>query len=150
MNCLVDYDFKKRLPCARMFKYINDGIYRCCEENSYPKPKKTVKFSDFWKKKFADSLWLGRLALFMPKPDKNYAFKRLILGHKVLQKCSNFFQSDSSLISNPKLGWKKVRSPHITRRFPGEPGASEQQPERGTTYLLLQYGFELRAGHIWW
>ena len=56
----------------------------------------------------------------------------------------------SSQISNLKLGWKKVRSPHITRPFPVEPGASEQQPKRGTTCLLFQYGFELRAGHIWW
>ena len=82
----------------------------------------------------------------MSKPDKNDAFKCLILGHEVLQKCNNFFQSNSSLISNPKLGWKKVRSPHITRRFPGEPGASEQQPKGGTTCLLLQYGFELELG----
>ena len=64
-----------------MFKRMNDEIYRCCEENSYQKPKKTVKSSDFLKTKFANSLWLGRLALFMPKPDKNDAFKRLILGH---------------------------------------------------------------------
>ena len=84
----------------------------------------------------------------MPKPDKNDASNGLILGHEVLKKCSNFFQVDLGMVWTRKLSWKKVRSPHITRWFPGEPGASEQQPKRG--YLLLQYGFELRAGHIWW
>ena len=43
----VDYDFKLRLPCVRMFTCINEGISRCCKENSDPKPKKMVKFSDF-------------------------------------------------------------------------------------------------------
>ena len=51
VDCLIDYIFKMRLPCAQMFTCINDGIYRCCEENSDPKPKKTVKFSDLKKKK---------------------------------------------------------------------------------------------------
>ena len=36
----------------------------------------------------------GRLALYTPKPDKNDALNGLILGHEVLQMCSNFFQSD--------------------------------------------------------
>ena len=58
--------------------------------------------------------------LYMPKPDKNDALNDLILGHEVLQKCSNFFQSDLGL--NSKLSWKKVRSPHITRQFLGIPG----------------------------
>ena len=89
---------------------------------------------------FADSLRLGRVALYMPKHDKNDAFKGLILGHEVLQKCNNFFQSDLGLISNQQLGWKKVPSPHITGR-----GASEQQPKRGTICLLLQYGFEFKS-----
>ena len=40
----------------------------------------------------------------MPKPDKNDAFKGLILGHEVLQKCSNFFQSDFGLDFEPKIG----------------------------------------------
>ena len=30
----------------------------------------------------------------MPKPDKNDASNGLILGHEVLQKCTNFFQVD--------------------------------------------------------
>ena len=51
VDCLVDYDFKTRLPCAWMFTRINDGIYRCCEENFDPKTKKKVKFSDFGEKK---------------------------------------------------------------------------------------------------
>ena len=33
----------------------------------------------------------------MPKPDKNDASNGLILGHEVLQKCSNFFQVDLEL-----------------------------------------------------
>ena len=33
----------------------------------------------------------------MPKPERKDAFKGRILGHKVLQKCSNFFQSDFEL-----------------------------------------------------
>ena len=107
-----------------------------------PKSKKTIRFRDFWEKKFADSL-----ALYMPKPDKNDAFKHL---NGMLQKCSNFFQSDFAVIYDLKLDWKKVWSPHITGQFPEESGASEQQPKRGTTCLLLQYGFELRAGHILW
>ena len=32
--------------------------------------------------------------LYMPKPDKNNASNGLILGHKVRQKCNNFFQVD--------------------------------------------------------
>ena len=38
------------MPCALMFTRVNDGICRCGEENSDPKQKKTVKFSDFLKK----------------------------------------------------------------------------------------------------
>ena len=34
----------------------------------------------------------------------------------------------SGLDSDPELGQRKVRSPHITRQFPGDPGAPEQQP----------------------
>ena len=49
---------------------------------------------NFDKKKFADSLWQGSLALYMPKPYKNNASNGLILGHEVLQKCSIFFQVD--------------------------------------------------------
>ena len=52
----------------------------------------SVNFSDFLKNKFADSLWHGSLALYLPKPDKKDASNGLILDHKVLQKCSNFFQ----------------------------------------------------------
>ena len=84
-----------------------------------------VKFSIFWKQKFANLLWL---VLDMPKPDKNDAFIGLILGHEVLQKCSNFFLQTLGLILNPKFGWKKVQSLQITRRVQGEPEASDQQP----------------------
>ena len=86
----------------------------------------------------------------MSKPDKNDASNGLILGHEVLRKCSNFFQEDFELGLDPKIELEKVQSPDITRRFPGELGASEQQPKRGIACLLLPYGFELRAGHIWW
>ena len=143
------FDFKMWLPCARMFTCINNGVSLCCEEKSDPKSKKTIFFSDFLSKKFADLLRHWSLVLYMPKPHKNDASDSLIIGHKLLQKCSNFFQSDIGLGLDPKWSWK-VRSPHVTRRFPGETGASEQQPKRGTTCLLLWYGFELRAGHIWW
>ena len=57
----------------------------------------------FGKKKFADSLWHGSLALYMPKPDKNDASNGLILGHEVLQNCSNFFQEDFELGLDPKI-----------------------------------------------
>ena len=127
------FDFKTRLPCARMFTCINNGVSRCCEEKSDPKSKKTIFFSNFWSKKFADSLWHESLVLYMPKRDKNDASNSLIIGHEVLQKCSNFFQSDIGLGLDPKWSWKKVWFPHVTRRFPGEPGASELQPKRGTT-----------------
>ena len=86
----------------------------------------------------------------MLKPDKNDASNGLILGHEVLQNCSYFFQEDFELGLDPKIELEEGRSPDITGRFPGEPGASEQQPKRGTTCLLFQYGFELRAVHIWW
>ena len=46
----------------------------CCEENLDPKSQKVT----FEKNKFADSLWLGNLALYMPKPDKNNASNGLI------------------------------------------------------------------------
>ena len=39
-------------------------------------------------------MWLGCLALYMPKLGKNDASIDLILGHEVLQNCSNFFQVD--------------------------------------------------------
>ena len=64
----------------------------CCEENLDPNCRKgpiSVKFSDFLKKKFANLLWHGSLALIMPKPDKNDASNGLILGHD-----SNFFLVD--------------------------------------------------------
>ena len=77
----------------------------------------------------------------MPKPDKNDASNGLILGHEVLQKCSNFFQVDFGHGLDLKIEMEEGSFPHITRRFPGEPGASEQQLKRGTTCLLLQYGF---------
>ena len=67
--------------------------------------------------------------LYMPKPDKNDASNGLILGHEVLRKCSNFFQEDFELGLDPKIELEV----DITRQFPGEPGASEQQPKRGTT-----------------
>ena len=80
----------------------------------------------------------------MPKPDKNDASNGLNLGHEVLQKKN--LQEDFELGWTWKLNWKKVWSPDIPRRFRGEPRAPEQQPKRGTTCLLLQYGFELRSG----
>ena len=82
----------------------------------------------------------------MLKPDKNNASNGLTLGHEVLQKCSNFFQVDFGHGSDSKI--ELVEG--LIARFPGEPGAPEQQLKRGTTCLLLQYGFELRAGYIWW
>ena len=39
----------------------------------------------------------------MPKPDKNGASNDFILGHKVLQKCNNFFQVDFGLGLDPKI-----------------------------------------------
>ena len=86
----------------------------------------------------------------MPKPDKNDASNGLILGHEVLRKCSNFFQKEFKLGLDPKIEFEKGSIPRYHQTFPGEPGASEQQPKRETTCLLLPYGFELRAGHIWW
>ena len=65
----------------------------------------------------------------MPKPDKNNAFKGLILGHKVLQKSSNFFQSDFRLDFEPEIELEEGSIPTHTRGFPGQPGASEQQPK---------------------
>ena len=47
--------------------------------------------------------------LNMPKPDKNDASDGLILGHKVLQKCSNVFSGKTSGLDwTRKLSWKKV------------------------------------------
>ena len=114
------------------------------------KKKRFVKLSEFFKKSLPIRFGLGGLRYTCPKPDKNDAFKGLIFGHEVLQKFSNLFQVRFCQFSNPKLSFKMVRFPRITRLFPVEPGASEQQPKRGTTCLLLQYGFELRAGHIFW
>ena len=126
VDCLVDYDFKTKLPCARMFTCINNVSW-CCQKNRTQNLRKPSDLAIFENKKLADSQRLGRLVLYMPKPDKNNAFK--------CQKCSNFFHSDCGMISDLRLGWKKVRSPPITRRFPGEPGASEQQPKRGTLLI---------------
>ena len=39
----------------------------------------------------------------MPNPDKNDASNGLILGHEVLQTCSNFFQVDFGLGLDPKI-----------------------------------------------
>ena len=63
-----------------------------------------VKFSDFLKTMFAKSQRHGRLALYMPKPDKNDALNGLILGQEVLQKCSNFLLSDFGLNFEPEIG----------------------------------------------
>ena len=76
----------------------------------------------------------------MLKPDKYNASNGLTLGHEVLQKCSNFFLVDFGHGSDSKI--ELVEG--LIARFPGEP------IKRGTTCLLLQYGFELRAGYIWW
>ena len=42
----------------------------------------------------------------MPKADKNDTSNGLILGHEVLQKCSNFFQEDFELGLDPKIEMK--------------------------------------------
>ena len=80
-----------------------------------------VKFSDFWRRKkdcqFAVAWESGAIHAQI---DKNDASNGLILGYEVLQKCSNLFSP-----LDLKLSWKKVWSPHITRRFPRDPGASE-------------------------
>ena len=72
---------------------ISNGISRCVVKKNLTQNRRkqsfAVKFSD--KKKFADSLWHGSLALSMPKPNKKNASDGFILGHEVLQKCSNFF-----------------------------------------------------------
>ena len=81
----------------------------------------------------------------MPKLDKNDASNGLILSNKVLQNCSNFFQVNFGLDLDPKT---ELEEGSIW--FPREPRASEQQPKRATTCLLLHYRFEFRAGHIWW
>ena len=47
----------------------------------------------------------------MPKPDKNHALNGLILGHEVLQKYSNFFQSDFGLDFEPKIGLEEGSIP---------------------------------------
>ena len=78
-----------------MFTCINKGISWCVWRKLNPKLKKVAKLAIFERKKKLPILCsIGSLALYMPKPDKNDAFKGLILGHKVLQKCSNFFQSN--------------------------------------------------------
>ena len=41
--------------------------------------------------------------LYMSKPDKNDASNCFILGHEVLQKCSNVFQVDFRLGLDSKL-----------------------------------------------
>ena len=85
----------------------------------------------------------------MPKPDKNDASNGLILGHEVLQKCSNFFfHINFGHGLDPKIELGVGSIPTYHRRFPEEPGPSEQQPKSGTTCLLIQYGSELRTGHI--
>ena len=57
----------------------------------------------FERRKLANLLWHGSLALYLPKPDKKDASNGLILGHKVLQKCSNFFQVDFRHGSDSKI-----------------------------------------------
>ena len=97
-----------------MFAYINDGISRCCEVKLIEKSKKMIKFGKilrFFKKKFADSLRLGRLALYMAKPNKNNAFKGLTLGYEVLQKCSNFFQYEFGFDFEPEIGLEEGSIP---------------------------------------
>ena len=51
VDCLVNYDFKTRLPGAWMFTCINNEVSRCYAEKSNPKSKKTIRFRDFWRKK---------------------------------------------------------------------------------------------------
>ena len=92
----------------------------------------TVKFSDFLKKKFAESLWHGSLALYMLKPDKNDVSNGLILGHEVLRKCSNFFQEDFKLGLDPKIALElgSQISPDVFLGSPGHQNSSlrEAQP----------------------
>ena len=47
----------------------------------------------------------------MPKPDVNDAFKHIILGHKVLQKCSKFFPIRFNLDFEPKIGLEEGSIP---------------------------------------
>ena len=88
-----------------------------CAEKSDPNSNKTVNFGKiqrFFKEKFADSLWHGSLPIIMPKPDKNDASKGLILGHKVLQKCSNFFQVHFGLGLDPKIKLEECLIPTLS------------------------------------
>ena len=43
VDCLVDYDFKTRLPCAQKLTCINEGISQCCEKKLGPKTKENGK-----------------------------------------------------------------------------------------------------------
>ena len=63
------------------------------------------------KKGFANSLWHGSLVLYMHKADKNHASNGLILGHEVLQKCSNFFQVDFGHGLDSKIELEEVLIP---------------------------------------
>ena len=59
----------------------------------------------------------------MPRPDKNDASNGLILGHKVLRKCSNVFQEDFELGLDPKIELEEGSIPryHQTVSW-GSPG----------------------------
>ena len=48
-------------------------------------------------------LRLGRLALYMPKPDKNDAFKRPYFRSRSVAKVQQFFQSDFGLDVEPEI-----------------------------------------------
>ena len=85
-----------RLLVARMF-IISNGISWCVVKKIWTWTRRkqpiSVNLAIFEKKKkSADSLRHGSLALNRPKPDKNYASNSLILGHEVLQKGDNFLQ----------------------------------------------------------
>ena len=59
---------------------------------------------------------------YMPKPYKNSAFKCLILGTKCCKSAAIFFQSDSSLISNPNWVGRRFDPRISLDSFLGSPG----------------------------
>ena len=88
----------------------------CCEQKIGPGITENDQFRQnlaiFEKKKvcrFAVALESG---LYMPKPGRNDASNGLILDHKVLQKCSNFFKVDLGYGLDSKIEFEEVWSLH--------------------------------------